>query len=47
MFGGQCFGCHEAARDFDFLCDKDRGCVLLPIGDDVFDLLQNGDPRCD
>lgn len=47
MFGGQCFGCHEAARDFDFLCDKGRGCVVLPIDETFVDLLQNNDPRCD
>jgi hypothetical protein len=46
MFGGQCFGCHVAARDFDFLCEKNRGCVNLPVGDDVINALQNGDPRC-
>ncbi len=46
MFGGQCFGCHAAARDFDFICEKGRGCILLPVGDEVFTALQEGDPRC-
>lgn len=26
---------------------KDRGCLLLPAGDEVFDLLQSADPRCE
>jgi hypothetical protein len=47
MFGGQCFGCHEAARDFDFICEKGRGCVELPIGDATITALQEGDPRCE
>jgi hypothetical protein len=46
MFGGQCFGCHEAARDFDFICEKANGCVPLPIGDSLIDSLQRNDPRC-
>lgn len=45
-FGGQCLGCHADARDFDFICEKGRGCVELPFGQDVIDALQNGDPRC-
>lgn len=46
MFGGQCFGCHEAARDFDFICEKTNGCVPLPISDALIDSLQRSDPRC-
>jgi len=46
MFGAQCFGCHVAARDFDFLCEKNRGCIGLPVTDEVITALQNGDPRC-
>ena len=46
MFEGQCFGCHADARDFDFICEKGRGCVELPIGDDVITALQAADPRC-
>ncbi|MEW6271112.1 MAG: hypothetical protein AB1689_17660 [Thermodesulfobacteriota bacterium] len=46
MFGGQCFGCHAAARDFDFICEKDRGCVDLPITEELITVLQDGDPRC-
>ena len=46
MFGGQCFGCHEAARDFDFICEKTNGCAPLPISDALIDSLQRSDPRC-
>lgn len=46
QFGGQCFGCHADARDFDFLCDKGRGCVELPLEDRTITALQNADPRC-
>jgi hypothetical protein len=46
MFGGQCFGCHVAARDFDFICERDHGCVDLPIGSDQIAVLQDLDPRC-
>jgi hypothetical protein len=46
MFGGQCFGCHVAARDFDFICEEGHGCIDLPIGPDVIRALQQGDPRC-
>lgn len=46
MFGGQCFGCHVDARDFDFICEKGRGCVDLPIDDTTIAGLQAADPRC-
>lgn len=46
QFGGQCFGCHEAARTFDFMCERDRGCVELPISSDTIIALQDLDPRC-
>ncbi len=46
MFGGQCFGCHEAARDFDFICEETNGCVALPITDPLINSLQQNDPRC-
>jgi len=45
-FGGQCFGCHADARDFDFICEVGRGCVELPLSRDVFAALQEADPRC-
>lgn len=46
MFGGQCFGCHEAARDFDFICENDHGCVELPVTGAQIAVLQDRDPRC-
>ena len=46
QFGGQCFGCHADARDFDFICEKDRGCVDIPLPQSLIDALQEGDPRC-
>jgi len=46
MFGGQCFGCHVDARDFDFICEKDHGCVSLPLDDATITALQEADPRC-
>jgi hypothetical protein len=46
MFGGQCFGCHEAARDFDFICEQEHGCVELPVSGAQIAVLQDSDPRC-
>jgi len=46
MFGAQCFGCHEAARAFDFICEGDHGCVELPVTGAQIALLQDSDPRC-
>lgn len=45
-FGGQCFSCHAAARDFDFICEKERGCIPLPLTDELIEALQISDPRC-
>jgi hypothetical protein len=45
-FGGSCATCHAKAEvEFDFVCEKDHGCDPLPIGDDVFAVLQQNDPR--
>ncbi|MBM4247468.1 MAG: hypothetical protein FJ148_27380 [Deltaproteobacteria bacterium] len=46
MFGAQCFGCHEAAREFDFICEGDHGCIELPVTGAQIALLQDSDPRC-
>ncbi len=46
-FGGQCFGCHEPARDFDFICETGRGCVELGLSPDLIQTIQQSDPRCD
>ncbi len=45
-FGGQCFGCHEASREFDFVCGDNGQCEALPIGEDFILQLQETDPRC-
>jgi hypothetical protein len=46
--GDSCQGCHSAAPDFDFICEKGHGCVPLPgfVDDEFLANLQNGDPRC-
>lgn len=45
-FGGSCATCHSKADvRFDFVCEKDRGCDPLPIGEEVFRFLQETDPR--
>lgn len=46
QFGGQCLGCHVEARDFDFVCEKDHGCIDIPLPQSAIDALQEGDPRC-
>jgi len=45
-FGGQCLGCHVAAREFDFLCETGRGCADLGLPPGLIETLQNADPRC-
>lgn len=45
-FGGNCASCHQgAAARFDGVCEKDHGCAPLPIGDDLFHVIQESDPR--
>jgi hypothetical protein len=45
-FGGSCFSCHAAADPkYDFVCEADHGCAPLPFGHDVFESIQNADPR--
>jgi len=46
MFGDQCFGCHVAAKDFDFICEETHGCVKLPVTGAQIAALQEVDPRC-
>jgi hypothetical protein len=46
-FGGNCFGCHVAAKpEWDLICEKDHGCAPLPIGTDRIVAIQKADPRC-
>lgn len=41
-----CYGCHSAARSFDYVCESNHGCVPLMLSTELVDLLQNSDPRC-
>jgi len=46
--GTSCQGCHSGAPDFDFICEKDHGCVSLPafVTDELLATLQETDARC-
>lgn len=46
-FGGNCFGCHVAAKpEWDLICEKDHGCAPLPIKTEQIVAIQKADPRC-
>ena len=46
-FGGNCFGCHSAARpQWDLVCETDHGCAPLPVTQAMTRALQRTDPRC-
>jgi len=46
QFGLSCAACHAKADvAFDMVCESDHGCDPLPIGEDVFQLLRETDPR--
>jgi len=46
-FGGNCFGCHVAAKpEWDLVCEKNHGCAPLPITTDRILAIQQADPRC-
>jgi hypothetical protein len=47
-FGGNCFGCHIAARpEWDLVCESDHGCAPIPLTRAMSGALQRTDPRCD
>jgi hypothetical protein len=46
QFGGNCFECHAAAADNDYICGKDNGCVELPLTEELIRNVQDGDVRC-
>ena len=47
-FGGNCFGCHIAARpEWDLVCENDHGCAPIPLTRAMSGALQRTDPRCD
>ncbi|MGA2190283.1 MAG: hypothetical protein ABSH33_17305 [Steroidobacteraceae bacterium] len=46
-FGGNCFGCHAAARpEWDLVCDTTHGCAPIPVTIAMSGALQRTDPRC-
>jgi hypothetical protein len=46
-FGGNCFGCHIAARpQWDLICESDHGCAPIPLTPPMIRALQHTDPRC-
>ncbi len=46
-FNGNCFGCHVRARpEWDLICEKDHGCLPLPITTAQIIAIQKADPRC-
>ena len=46
-FGGNCFGCHIAARpEWDLVCETDHGCAPIPLTRPMSGALQRTDPRC-
>jgi hypothetical protein len=47
-FGGNCFGCHIAARpEWDLVCELDHGCAPIPLTRAMSGALQRTDSRCD
>jgi len=46
-FGGNCFGCHAAAKpEFDLVCETTHGCAPIPLTTPMIRGLQKTDPRC-
>ncbi|MEM7434366.1 MAG: hypothetical protein AAF436_04370 [Myxococcota bacterium] len=45
-FGLNCFECHSAAPDNDFVCETGNGCDPLTLSDMLIEAAQQGDPRC-
>ncbi|HXK26062.1 MAG TPA: hypothetical protein VMS55_25570 [Myxococcota bacterium] len=47
-FGGNCFGCHAAARpEWDLVCEDSHGCAPIPLTRAMSGALQRTDPRCE
>jgi hypothetical protein len=47
-FGGNCFGCHVAARpEWDLVCEAGHGCAPIPVTRAMIGALQRTDPRCE
>ncbi len=46
-FGKNCFACHVPAREpWDFICESDHGCEVIPIDRKMIGAIQRSDPRC-
>jgi hypothetical protein len=46
-FGGNCFGCHIAAKpEWDLVCETSHGCAPIPLTTPMIRGLQKTDPRC-
>lgn len=43
---GPCIGCHNPAKDYDFVCSTDHGCAPIPVTDELATVLQDTDPLC-
>lgn len=43
---GSCVGCHNPAKDYDFVCGTDHGCAPIPVTDELVSLLQDSDALC-
>ncbi|MEY4761221.1 MAG: hypothetical protein RLZZ200_1077, partial [Pseudomonadota bacterium] len=47
-FGGNCLGCHAAARpQWDLVCEQSHGCAPVPLTRPLVEALQRSDARCD
>jgi hypothetical protein len=44
--GRECLSCHAAGSKYDFVCEKNHGCLPLSIGDKEIAAFQAADPRC-
>jgi hypothetical protein len=46
-FGGNCLGCHAAAKpEWDLVCEESHGCAPVPLTRAMIEGLQRSDPRC-
>ena len=46
-FGGNCLGCHVAAKpEWDLVCEESHGCAPVPLTRAMIEGLQRSDPRC-
>jgi hypothetical protein len=43
---GTCLSCHQAAVEFDYVCERTHGCAPVPLTDQMIAQLQAKDARC-